>query len=275
MNEEVKDQKKKKLTKKQLITFILVLFIFIIGISIAILSTKSREKKEKDDIQEEKNIIANASTYANDFDGIVTLLKNYYYNNSLAQADNISYWYIDEIYYIGKYKGSDTEYFKITGYYKCNDNQNTCLNNTSSTQPNENNEYNFKIYAGINNKQVQNLQDKMKKENFVTKEEYIRNKSKLSIDVGSELMNYYYDSDIANSDQLTAWTVETQYEKTIDNKIYYLVTSSFSCKDNTSSCINLQQPLTKNQYDEYDFKLSVIGTANKDNFTLESVNEIM
>lgn len=266
---------KKKLTKKQLIIFIVVALLFVVGITFAILNTKKREKKEADDIKEQEEIITKLSTFYDDSDSIITLLKNYYYSNNLVQADNILYWQINDIYYIGKYKGNESEYFKITGTYKCRDNQNTCVSNSASTTPNEYNEYEFKIYAGINNNQIQKIQDKMQKENFVVKEEYIKNSSKLAVDVGSEVMNYYYGSGIAVSGQITAWTINAQYEKTIDGKLYYLVTSAYTCQSNDSSCFTLQQPLNKNSYEEYVFKVYAIGTAENDDFTLENIIEIM
>ena len=89
-----------------IIGIIFFLSIIIIGI---IYLKKGETQTKPQEIKTDYLTKATSTTK----DELTTLLKDYYFQNNLITEDNLDYWHITSITYIGYNKKEETYYYKV------------------------------------------------------------------------------------------------------------------------------------------------------------------
>ena len=190
---------------------------------------------------------------------IEKLLKDYYYLNNHIATDTISYWNITEVTYVGYYNvDRNKKYYLLQGTYNCIDLSPTCIYSTNSTQ-NSNNDYIYRMYVTIKNGKISNTLSKIN-----MTDSFIKVNELLDPDVDEltrrkqQLAEYFENNKLINEDNLKEWKVrDYEYVGTIGNKEYYVFNGSYTCKDNTDTCIK--------QNDSDSERFNVYVTYNKKN----------
>ena len=170
-------------------------------------------------------------------DELTTLLKDYYFQNNLITEDNLDYWHITSITYIGYNEKEDTYYYKVEGNYKCLNQDKTCIyvEQELTTEPN------YLIYLEVSitkdKYQIKSI-SQTSNEELLKEEKTLSTNNEFQEKISNIIKEYYQKHNLIDNETLDYWNIkDIQYTKTINNEKVYYIVSNFHCQNDLTTCV--------------------------------------
>lgn len=236
-------QKYKKLKIK--VFFLTLIIIGLVGY-IAYDKVLYKYFPQKEEKTEEKEIDSSMNM---ELDEIVVLVKDYFYSKDLVEENNLVSWSITSSEYLG-YIGdnNDTKYYQLQGSYSCKDQSPSCVHMNVEDKTTKKETNFFQTYAIIDEsgdtKKVKSVEDTLTtEENFNQINKEVPKSTKREEEIKKVFKTYYEAKGFIQSDNLTFWEIKSvNYVKTKDDNKVYQLTGTYSCNDNTESCLHFDSP---------------------------------
>lgn len=179
----------------------------------------------------------------NDLKTIGNVIKEYSYDNNLANKDSIKKWEFEEIKYLGYFNNDkDVLYYEVIGEYLCKDGSFDCVYVSQSGHKNEE-MCAYNVYVAL-----KKVEDKY---SLVSIEPILETTSQMVTDEQdgfkntgyeyNELVNLYRNYIISNglalNPDIKEWNIELVYLGKDDANIVFKAKNVFSCLSETAYCI--------------------------------------
>ena len=132
--------------KKKIAIAILIALLIIFG---GLVGGYIYKQNKKEPVKKENTIINIKKATSVTSDSIIILLKEYYYEKGLVNKNNLSYWNVDIVEYIGYYENTSNFIYKVSGSYEYLDKTDSCVYQEQEGNP-TNNAYPISIYVMYN-----------------------------------------------------------------------------------------------------------------------------
>ena len=187
-------------------------------------------------------------------DKVKKAIKEFYTSKNLLNEKNLTSWNFTKVEYVQK--ENDTITYQIESNYKCSNNDSSCVYVEQEQDKNSDGSYKFNFYVEMQNDTVTNLYSATFKEDSDSDsdvgytDEYDLTKEEI-LDLfitQSKKSGLYHEENVASIKATKALFVG-YYQSKSDTKIYNLE-GTYTCKDNTSDCVYLEQvgEPTNNEY---------------------------
>lgn len=252
-----------KTLKNTLLIIIVLLMITFIFLLYAYLNKNNSTTNDKKETTTSYLTLAENTTT----NELITMIKDYYYENNLIDEKNISTWNINTIKYLGFYNNQDTLYYLAKGIYKCLDNTGSCIYLEQEPIP-SNNTYEFKIYLEIeykdNKPNIKNITQSID-ENKLNKEELeIKDDTEFEEKITQKIKDYYQSKSLITENNLEYWNITSiEYFKNKEDINIYEIKSTYKCQ-NGSSCIYTEQESEPNSDDSYNLNFFIEFNSNEE-----------
>lgn len=196
-------------------------------------------------------------------------IEKYYQEHNLIHKDNLDSLEISKVEYVKK--DDKGEIYRVEGTYKCKDNTSSCFY-VAQESDQSNNKYSFNLYILIKDDTIINIDTILAEETI----EDIFIAPKTSEKIIAAVKKYYADNNFVDQSNLASWeitkvTLVGYYDKTMSEKIYKLE-GSYSCKDNESDCVYLEQVDDKNADNAYPYTIYATFTAQGDTLKIKGLS---
>ena len=186
-------------------------------------------------------------------DKVKKAIKEFYTSKNLLNEKNLTSWNFTKVEYVQK--ENDTITYQIESNYKCSNNDSSCVYVEQEQDKNSDGSYKFNFYVEMQNDTVTNLytatdSNQDSNSEVGSTDEYNLTKEEI-LDLfiaQSKKSGLYHEENVASIKATNALFVG-YYQSKFDTKIYKLE-GTYTCKDNTSDCVYLEQvgEPTNNEY---------------------------
>ena len=237
-----------KSNKTKILIIVLVCLLIIFSLITIIFfyqnKEKNNEKENKTSLSEEKL-------------EITEILKNYYLENNFLDKENLKEWNFTSVNEVSYSNDESLVYYEIIGNYSCKDNSSTCIYLEQVSDP-QDNIYSYKIYIGLDsNKKIEFISGSlMNNDNILENQDPLKDENKYS----QLVKDYFVENNFVQKDNLKNWNInEVIKEAEKDDYSDYILRGTYSCLDNSYSCLYLEQigePLEDSKY-EFTFYVNI------------------
>ena len=231
-----------------------------------------------------------AKTFSDDdLKTIGNVIKEYSYDNNLANKDSIKKWEFEEIKYLGYFNNDkDVLYYEVIGEYLCKDDSFDCVYVSQSGHKNEE-MYAYNVYVAL--KKVEDKYSLVSIEPILeTTSQMVTDKQDGFKNTGyeyNELVNLYRNYIISNGlalkPDIKAWNIELIYLGKDDANIVFKAKNDFSCLSETAYCVyqaqigenpnNFETYATMSQGLDGKYKFDTISILYPDGIKMTALKE--
>ena len=195
---------------------------------------------------------------------IEDVIKEYSYDNNLADKDNIRTWKMDDIQLVGHYENDENvEIYKINGSYSCKDDSSNCVY-VEQVIDKEENEFGYQVYvtAKKNNDGYTLLDITSQVETVSTvvanDKEGIRGTGYTSLELVDLYKTYLISNGYVLKPDLNEWNATVTYVGKNKEQLVFAASNVYSCLSGTYTCIY------QAQVGENPFVFEIALTMEKD-----------